>query len=180
MIVIPHGGPHGVYDTYGFDGEIQLLANQGYAVLQVNFRGSGGRGRAFQAAGYGEWGEKMQDDITDAVKWTIAEGTADPNRICIFGASYGGFAALSGVTRDPDLYRCAVGYVGVYDLNLMFDKGDIQSVAFGMNYLKRVLGTDTADLTRRSPVNHADNIKVPVLLIHGKLDERAPIEHSIA
>ncbi len=178
LIVIPHGGPHGIYDVWGFDPEVQLLAANGYAVLQVNFRGSGGRGRGFESAGYGKWGLEMQDDITDAVKWTISDGQVDPNRICIYGGSYGGYAALMGVVRDPDLYRCAVGFAGVYDLPLMFEKGDIQRVESGINFLEMAVGTDEQEMKRRSPAYNADKIKAAVLLIHGKLDERVPIEHA--
>jgi dipeptidyl aminopeptidase/acylaminoacyl peptidase len=178
MVVVVHGGPHGVYDRYGFDWEAQLFASRGYAVLQVNFRGSGGRGRAFESAGYGRWGREMQDDITDGVRWAIGDGVADPNRICIYGGSYGGYAALTGAFREPDLFRCAIGLAGVYDLPLMFEKGDIQSVESGINYLEKAVGTDAEELKRRSPVYNADRIKAKVLLLHGKLDERVPLEHA--
>lgn len=178
MIVLVHGGPHGVYDSFGFDFEAQLFASRGYAVLQVNYRGSGGRGRAFQAAGYGRWGREMQDDITDGVRWAISDGVADPKRICIYGGSYGAYAALTGAFREPDLFRCAVGMAGIYDLPLMFEKGDIQTVERGVNYLKLAIGTDIEELKRRSPVYNADKIRVPVLLLHGKVDERAPYEHA--
>jgi dipeptidyl aminopeptidase/acylaminoacyl peptidase len=178
LIVLVHGGPYGIADQWGFDPEAQLFASRGYAVLQVNFRGSGGRGLAFRTAGYGQWGRKMEDDVTDAVKWAIQDGVADAKRICIYGGSYGAYAALEGVVREPTLYRCAVGLAGVYDLPLMYQRGDIQTVERGENYLKDVLGTDTEELKRRSPVYNADQIHVPVLLIHGEQDERAPIEHA--
>lgn len=178
MVVVVHGGPHGVYDHYGFDWEAQLFASRGYAVLQVNYRGSGGRGREFQNAGYGRWGREMQDDVTDGVRWAIGDGVADPKRICIYGGSYGGYAALTGAFREPELFRCAIGMAGVYDLPLMFEKGDIQSVESGINYLKKAVGTDPEELKRRSPVYNADKIKAKVLLLHGKLDERAPLEHA--
>ena len=180
MIVLVHGGPHGIYDTWGFDPEAQLFASRGYAVLQVNYRGSGGRGVEFMSAGFGRWGAEMQDDITDTVRFAIAEGVADPDRICIYGASYGGYSAMAGAFRDPELYRCAVGYVGVYDLPLMFEKGDVQDRESGLNYLKEALGTDPADLEARSPTHNADRIKAATLLIHGKLDERAPYAHAVA
>ena len=178
LIVMVHGGPFGVYDTWGFDPEAQLFASRGYAVLQVNFRGSGGRGREFEVSGYQKWGHEMQDDVTDAVKWAVADGVADPKRMCIYGASYGGYAALTAVFREPDMFRCAVGLAGVYDLTLMYTKGDVKGVKSGMNYLKRVLGTDTDDLKRSSPVYNADKIRAAVLLMHGKDDARAPIEHA--
>ncbi|HEY5646183.1 MAG TPA: prolyl oligopeptidase family serine peptidase [Pseudomonadales bacterium] len=178
LIVLVHGGPHGIYDTWGFDPEAQLFASQGYAVLQVNFRGSGGRGQQFVAAGHGKWGAEMQDDVTDTVRYVISEGLVDPKRICIYGASYGGYAALVGAYRDPDLYRCAVGYAGIYDLPLMHDTGDVPELDAGANFLESVLGTDPEDLKARSPVYQAGRIKARVMLVHGKLDERAPFVHA--
>ncbi len=179
LVVLVHGGPHSVYDDYDYDFERQLLASRGYAVLQVNYRGSGGRGMQFGAAGYGRWGREMQDDITDGVKWAIQDGVADAARICIFGASYGAYAALTGAFREPALFRCAIGMSGVYDLPLMFDKGDIRSIDSGVNYLKQAVGTDTEELRRRSPVYNAESIRAAVLLLHGKDDERAPFEHAL-
>jgi dipeptidyl aminopeptidase/acylaminoacyl peptidase len=120
----------------------------------------------------------MQDDITDGVRWAIGDGVADPKRICIYGGSYGAYAALTGAFREPDMFRCAVGMAGVYDLPLMFEKGDIQTVKSGINYLKVAVGTDTEELKRRSPVYNADKIRAKVLLLHGKIDERAPFEHA--
>ena len=96
-----------------------MLASHGYAVMQVNFRGSGNYGKRFEEAGYKQWGKAMQDDLTDATQWAISQGIADPDRICIYGASYGAYAAMMGVAREQDLYACAIGYVGVYDLPLM-------------------------------------------------------------
>lgn len=177
-VVMVHGGPHGVYDRWGFDWQTQLLAAKGMAVLQVNYRGSGGQGLEFQAKGYGRWGREMQDDVTDGVKFAIGEGTIDPNRVCIYGASYGAYSALTGVYRDPDLYRCAVGLAGVYDLELLFGSGDIRRTRRGLNYLKAAVGDDKADLRSRSPVHNASKIKVPVLLVHGRRDLRAPIKHA--
>jgi dipeptidyl aminopeptidase/acylaminoacyl peptidase len=178
MIVMVHGGPHGPYDEYVFDWETQLFASRGYVVLQINYRGSGGRGRNFEAAGYGKWGREMQDDVTDGVRWAIADGVADGKRICIYGGSYGAYSALTGAFREPDLFRCAVGMAGIYDLPLMFEKGDIQTARAGLKYLRLAVGTDEEELRRRSPVYNADKIKVPVLLLHGKIDERAPYEHA--
>ena len=178
MVVMPHGGPHGIRDVWEFDPEVQLLANRGYAVLQVNFRGSGGYGMDFENAGFGEWGAKMQDDVTDATRWAIEQKIASADRICIYGISYGGFAALMGAAREPDLYRCAIGYAGVYDLELMWESGDIPDSRGGRAYLQRVLGTDVAKLRAQSPVYNAQNIKAPVLLIHGKADWRADYEQA--
>lgn len=178
FVVLPHGGPHGVRDTWGYDFRVQLLANRGYGVLQVNFRGSGGYGMDFEEAGHGEWGAAMQNDLTDATRWAIEQGHADPERICIFGASYGGYAALMGAAREPDLYECAIGYVGVYDLPMMFEEGDIPDNRFGRSYLKRVLGENEKALRRRSPAEQADRIEADVFLAAGGNDPRAPIEQS--
>jgi dipeptidyl aminopeptidase/acylaminoacyl peptidase len=178
MIVIPHGGPHNVYNNWGYDYETQLFASRGYVVLHVNYRGSGGRGLRFLEAGYGEWGAKMQDDITDATRWAIAEAGVDPERICIYGASYGGYAALTGAYREADLYRCAIGMSGVYDLNLMFESGDISGAQRGLSYLREVLGDDRALLDTRSPVANADKIEAKIMLIHGRQDARAPFAHA--
>lgn len=178
MVVLPHGGPHGIRDTWEFDSEVQLLASRGYAVLQVNYRGSGGYGMEFEQAGYREWGAKMQDDITDATRWAIEQKITPADRICIYGASYGGYSALMSAAREPDLYRCAIGYAGVYDLDLLIRSGDVPDSLSGLAYLERVLGNDVAKLRAQSPVFNAQSIKVPVLLIHGKVDGRADYEHA--
>ena len=178
LIVMVHGGPHGVRDEWGFDPEAQLFASRGFAVLQVNFRGSGGYGKDFLHAGYGRWGREMQDDVTDATRWAVSAGIADPERLCIYGASYGGYSALTGAFREPDLYRCAVGYVGVYDLEMMFKRGDIPGRRAGIHFLKEVIGDDVDELRARSPVHNAARIKAAVMLVHGALDQRVPIAHA--
>ena len=175
LIVMPHGGPHGPYDNWGYDRDAQFLASRGYGVLQVNFRGSGGRGKRFEEAGHREWGGKMQDDLADGVKWAIDNKVADPNRICTFGASYGGYAALMQPIRYPDLYKCAIGYVGVYDLQVMKKKGDIPRARVGKRYLERVLGNDEAQLSAWSPAQNVDKVKVPVFLVQGAIDQRVPM-----
>lgn len=177
MVVVPHGGPYGIYDRWAFNPEVQMLAAAGYAVLQVNFRGSGNHGRAFQQAGAREWGGKMQDDVTDATRWAIREGIADPARICIHGASYGGYAALMGVAKEPDLYRCASGYVGVYDLPAMQAEDARNNRRLG-NWSKDWVGDDPAKLAAASPNRIADRIRVPVFLAAGHEDEIAPVEHT--
>jgi dipeptidyl aminopeptidase/acylaminoacyl peptidase len=176
MVVVPHGGPFGIYDSGDFDLETQLLAAAGYAVLRVNFRGSGNYGRAFRALGAQQWGGTMQDDLTDATRWAVDQRIADPERICIAGASYGGYAALMGVAKEPDLYRCAVGYVGVYDLPAMYAES-ARSANWMRNWANDWLG-ERDTLAARSPVNLADRIKVPVLLAAGGADDIAPISHS--
>ena len=104
IVLLPHGGPHGIRDVWGFDWEVQLLANRGYAVLRINFRGSEGYGMDFEAAGYRQWGASMQDDVTDATRWAIEQGITTADHLCIYGASYGGYAALMGAVREPGNY----------------------------------------------------------------------------
>ncbi|MFC3550147.1 alpha/beta hydrolase family protein [Lysobacter cavernae] len=176
MVVMPHGGPYGVRDDWGFSDEPQLLASAGYAVLQINFRGSSGYGRAFTQAGAREWGGKMQDDVTDATRWAIQQGIADAGRVCIYGASYGGYSALLGVAKEPDLYKCAAGYVGVYELPLMYEEDAMRSGS-NRTYLQRWVGA-REQLAEVSPTRMADRIKVPVFLAAGGEDQRAPIAHS--
>lgn len=178
LVVLPHGGPHGIRDYADFDEEVQLLASRGYAVLQINFRGSGGYGVDFEEAGFKQWGAQMQDDLTDATRWAIEQKITQPDRICIYGASYGGFAALMGAAREPDMYRCAIGWAGVYDLELMYSSGDIPGSRVGQAYLAMALGDDVADLRSRSPVTHVERIKAPVLLIHGARDQRVDYDQA--
>jgi len=180
MVVMPHGGPHGVRDHWQYDPYVQMLASRGYAVIQVNFRGSGGYGRDFLFSGYGGWGLEMQDDLTDATLWAIDQEITDADSICIFGASYGGYASLMGAVKEPDLYACAIVYVGVYDLEMMLSKGDIPETQSGRNYLDQALGTDLQSIRERSPINSVDRLKAPVLIIHGAKDRRVPIEQAEA
>ena len=178
LVLLPHGGPHGVRDWWAWDGWAQALASRGYAVLQVNFRGSGGYGRLHERAGYQKWGTLMQDDLTDAVRWAIAEGIADAGRVCIFGASWGGYAALMSPMREPDLYRCAIGFAGVYHLAEQIDDSDTSDTAMGRSYLERVLPTDAAALAEQSPVTHVARLKIPVLIAHGTNDKRVPFSQA--
>jgi dipeptidyl aminopeptidase/acylaminoacyl peptidase len=175
-VILPHGGPFGIFDQWTFDDDAQLLAKAGYAVLQVNYRGSGNFGRAFQHAGAREWGGKMQDDLTDATRWAIAQGISGADHICIYGASYGAYAALVGVAKEPGLYKCAVGYVGVYDLPTMVadDRSNSKSAA---TWTQDWVGEGDM-LAANSPTNMAAKIKVPVLLVAGEEDKTAPIAHS--
>lgn len=178
-IILPHGGPH-ARDYWGYDPLTQLLASRGYAVVKVNFRGSTGYGRNFEEAGYENWGTKIQDDINRATQYVVERGVADKDRMCIFGASFGGYSALQSAIRYPDTFKCAIGYAGVYDLEMLYDEGDIRSIAWGDAYLDTTLGSDKAEQRQQSPVHHVDELKVPVLIIHGEDDERAPIEHAEA
>jgi dipeptidyl aminopeptidase/acylaminoacyl peptidase len=173
-IIVVHGGPFFVRDSWDYDPDVQALATHGYAVVQVNFRGSGGYGYEFEKAGWREWGGKMQDDVTDATRWAIGQGIADPQRLCIYGASYGGYAALEGAVKEPEMYKCAIGYLGVYDLPLMYRYGDTRESTRGENYLKRQMGDDMAELAKRSPINQLDALKARVMLVIGGQDERVP------
>jgi dipeptidyl aminopeptidase/acylaminoacyl peptidase len=180
LVVVVHGGPYYVRDDWAYDREAQILAQHGYAALQVNFRGSSGFGLEFQQRGYRQWGGAMQDDVTDATHWAIDNKLVDGKRICIMGGSYGGYAALMGAAREPSLYRCAIGKAGVYDLGKMYSWGDIHRSNYGDKYLHRVIGTDKVELTNRSPSKLASAITVPVMLAHGTLDGRVPVQHARA
>lgn len=177
LVVMPHGGPFGVFDGWEFNDEAEMLARAGYAVLRLNYRGSGNYGSAFQQAGARQWGRTMQDDVTDATRWAIEQKIADPQRICLYGASYGGYAALMGVAKEPDLYRCAAGYVGVYDLELMH-KQKSRSARWMGTYMDDWVGDDRARLVDVSPTALASRIRVPVFLAAGGKDEIAPQAHS--
>lgn len=174
LVVLPHGGPES-RDSYGYDFFVQFLATRGYAVFQPNFRGSEGSGRSFAEAGYRQWGRLMQDDVTDGVRHLIDAGAVDSARVCIVGISYGGYAALAGVTLTPDLYRCAISIAGDSDLVEMLDLERRESGRTSTNYAywRRVVGDPNADqamLAAVSPRRLVDNITAPVLLIHGTDD----------
>lgn len=174
LVVIPHGGPKGIADSWGFDPEVQLLASRGYAVMKVNFRGSGNHGRQFREAGNGEWGGKMQDDLTDATRWALEQGIAAPGRICLYGASYGAYAAMMGLIREPALYACGIGNVGVYDLREVYRRFDNYRPL--RQYFDAALGD--RDLRAISPTFLAAGIKVPVLLGAGRSDVVTPPEQT--
>jgi dipeptidyl aminopeptidase/acylaminoacyl peptidase len=179
MIMHPHGGPW-ARDGWGFNPEIQFLANRGYAVLQVNFRGSTGFGMDHLQSSYKQWGQAMQNDVTDAVMWAINEGVADKNRVCIYGASYGGYATMAGLTYTPDLYKCGINYVGVTDIPLLF-KTAPDAWGSGLDQMKEMIGDPKKEkefLEEWSPSNHADKIKVPVFMAYGLQDPRVNIRHA--
>ncbi|HYE51528.1 MAG TPA: S9 family peptidase [Azospirillaceae bacterium] len=175
LVVVPHGGPF-YRDTLAFDPLPQFLASRGYAVLQPNFRGSTGYGESFHKAGHREWGGKMQDDVTDGVRWAVAQGIADPARVCIAGWSYGGFSALVGALQTPDLYRCAIATAPVTHLTRIYSA----TAGFGARSLNRHVhfGEDRDRLKAISPVDNAASIGIPVLLVHGEMDVQAEVQHS--
>jgi dienelactone hydrolase len=177
LVVFPHGGPEG-RDSMEFDWWAQFMASRGYAVLQPNFRGSSGYGKGFVRAGDGEWAGKVQDDVQFGVKKLIAEGIVDPKKICIVGASYGGYMALAGASFSPDLYTCAISYAGISDLNYMVSQSSFESV--GSSLWRRRIGADkdSSKLASASPVNFAGKVKIPVLLIHSEKDATVPIDQS--
>ena len=176
MLVLVHGGPN-ARDSWGWSGEVQVLATSGFHVMQVNFRGSTGFGLDFETSGYRQWGGKMQDDVTDATKWAIEEGIADKDRICILGASYGAYAAIMGVAKEPDLYRCAIGYAGIYDVTSIERIGDIARSKLAVEREKITIGNTWEARESMSALNYADKIKAAVMLIHGGQDRRTPPEH---
>lgn len=178
LIMHPHGGPYGPRDRWGFNPEVQMLASRGYAVLQVNFRGSGGYGKDFMYSAFQQWAGEMQDDLTDSVRWAIDSGITEEGRVCIYGASYGGYSALMSAVKEPDLYACTAGYVGVYDLELMSKKGDIQRRDDGLDYINEAICDSPASCKAGSPITYLDRLKADVMIIHGKDDQRVPFAHA--
>ncbi len=182
MVVLVHGGPWVRGGGRHWDPEVQFLASRGYVVVQPEFRGSTGFGRDHFKAGFKQWGKAMQTDLADAASWAIKEQIADPERICIMGASYGGYATLMGLAQNPELFKCGVAWVGVTDPMMLFDIGwsDVTSEAKTYGYM-RLIGdpaTDREALKRVSPLHNADQIKQPLLLAYGKWDVRVPIVHG--
>ncbi len=176
-VVLPHGGPT-ARDMAEFDTLVQYFASRGYAVLQMNFRGSTGYGQAFMQAGFRQWGQAMQDDVTDGTKWLVAEGIADPTRVCIVGWSYGAYAALMGAAKEPNLYQCAIGIAGVFDLRDFLASRRYYILS---RVMTRHIGSYWADrkaLEHNSPVNRAAEIQVPVLLVHGTKDRVVPVTQT--
>lgn len=179
LVVMPHGGPF-LRDSWEFDYDAQFLASRGYAVLQMNYRGSVGFGEAFYEKGKRRIGREMQDDIEDGTRWAIEKGIADPKRIAIMGGSFGGYSAMMGVTRTPDLYRCAINIAGVSDWPALL-RYDAEVNPLGNEVRSENIGDfakDATELADISPVNHVDKIRVPLLLIYSKEDLTVPFEQA--
>ena len=182
LVVLVHGGPWLRGASWEWDADVQFLASRGYAVLEPQFRGSTGFGYRHFKAGWKQWGLAMQDDLADGARWAIAQGIADPGRICIAGASYGGYASLMGLVNDADLYRCAVNWVGVTDIDLMFsitwsDTSEEQK-RYGMTMLIGDPVGDKAQLAKTSPLLQSARITQPLLMAYGGSDRRVPIDHG--
>jgi dipeptidyl aminopeptidase/acylaminoacyl peptidase len=183
LVVMVHGGPWVMGDIWAFNPEVQFLASRGYAVLQPNFRGTTHYGWKHYSSSFKQWGLAMQDDIEDATRWAIAEGIADPKRVALYGASYGGYATMMGLAKSPDLYRCGVNYVGVTDLPFMLSAtwSDFAYSDYLQYQAPRLVGDvdkDAKQLRDTSPVNLASRIKAPVLMAYGASDVRVPIDHG--
>ncbi|NHZ98580.1 S9 family peptidase [Massilia sp. CCM 8734] len=185
LVLLVHGGPWVRGGEWGWSAESQFLASRGYAVLEPEYRGSTGFGRAHYHAGWKQWGLKMQDDLADGARWAIAQGIADPKRICIAGASYGGYAALMGLVNDGTLYQCAINWVGVTDINLLYTGHWSFTSDMSSDYLKYGAPTligdpvkDAAQLRATSPLLQAARIRQPVLLAYGAVDRRVPLYHG--
>ena len=179
LILHPHGGPFGIRDEWAYNDEVQFYVSRGYAVLSVNYRGSGGYGFDFERAGFKQWGLKMQDDLSDGVKWAVAQSIADPGRVVISGASYGGYATMAGLTFTPELYCAGINYVGVTNLILRAQQMD-ENPAAKLWHEIHVGNLDSGRqrLIDTSPVNFADRVRAPVLMAYGKNDPRVHIDHG--
>lgn len=182
MILMVHGGPNVRGVHWEFDREVQFLASRGYAVLEPEFRGSQGYGSKHEQAGWKQWGLTMQDDLVDGVKWAVAQGIADPKRICIAGASYGGYATLMGLIRDPELFQCGISWAAISDINLWFYDVLSDAKEESEKYWKPIrIGDPVKDAEQfkaTSPLQQAARLKLPLLLAHGGLDRRVPVEHA--
>ncbi len=181
LVVNVHGGPYGVRDDWDWNPEVQFFASRGYAVLQPQYRGSGGFGKRHASAGWKQWGRAMQDDITDGVDWLVKQGIADPRRMAIYGASYGGYAALMGAVKTPELFQCAVDYVGVSDIPEMFSRPWRRwwlEGWYGYDAKSMIGDPEQDDLKAVSPYYQVDRIRIPVLMAYGTDDWRVPIEQG--
>jgi dipeptidyl aminopeptidase/acylaminoacyl peptidase len=174
LVVIAHDGPQDDGADYRYEFERQLFASRGYAVLQVNHRGTPGRGAAFERAGDHKWGREVQDDFADGVRWAIKDGVAAANRVCFYGTGYGAYSAVIAAAREPGLFQCVIGVSGIYDLPRLLDNGK-QEIPFA---LQQGMSDNMEELQARSPVSYASNVKAKVLLMHHGDDDRLPIDQS--
>jgi dipeptidyl aminopeptidase/acylaminoacyl peptidase len=179
LVTLVHGGPR-ARDYWTFDREVQMLAAQGYAVARVNFRGSSGFGSSFMAAGNKQWGDAIQKDIIAGTRHILTQGKIDQDKVCIMGASFGGFSAIMSPILAPDLFKCAIAHVGVYDLQMMYEEGDIPDRLFGKSYLQQAVGNDFEMLRAQSPVHNIDKLQAEVFIAHGEEDRRVPFEQAEA
>ena len=179
-VVLVHGGPFGVQDKWAFNKEVQLLAAHGYAVVQINYRGSGGYGTKFVTSGYRHWGDSIQHDIIDGTRFLIDHNIINKERVCIMGASFGGYSAVRAPMMSKDIFKCAIASSGVYDLISFTKDSDIEKQLWGKSFLERTVGLDQYQLQGYSPQHTIENLKVPLLLTHGELDERAPYSQAKA
>lgn len=179
MVVLPHGGPYGLHDAWEYNAEVQFLASRGYGVLQVNYRGSGGRGESFERSTYQQWGTGIQADIADGVRWAIAQNLADAKKICISGGSFGGYSAAMNPILNPSMYRCAIAYAGVFNLDERYKDGNASYSVQGREALKRTMGEPGSELLKtQSPNLRAAELNVPILIIHGTTDHTVPVDHA--
>lgn len=178
LLINIHGGPFGIAERWGFSGEDQLFASQGYAVMRVNYRGSGDAGREFEKLGYRKLGTTMQADIADAAKWAIAKGYAKKDKICTFGGSYGGYSAVMSAMLYPELFKCAMGWGGVYDWNTLTSQNDAQLWERSLKYWEDRLPKTPEERAKQSPVALAKNLSSHLYLVHGINDVRVPIQQA--
>ena len=179
LIINPHGGPN-ARDMWGYNPEHQFFASRGYAVLSMNFRGSTGYGREHVKSANKQWGRTMQDDVTDSLNWAVDQGIADNDKVCIYGASYGGYATMAGITLTPELYSCAVNYVGVWDLAMLYRQDGRWDNRMGRWFKNHVIDVekDEAQLKKTSPRYHIDNIQAPLFIVHGRRDYNVRVEQA--
>lgn len=178
LVTLVHGGPHGVRDYWSYSSVVQMLANQGFAVLRINYRGSDGYGVEFNEAGYEHWGDLIQQDIIDGTRWAMQQPNISTDKACIMGGSFGAYSAMQSAILEPELFKCVVATAGIYDLPLMFEEGDLPEKGFGESYLKMVLGEDKAKMRRFSPAFNVQALKAKLFIAHGEEDERAPYEQA--